>query len=177
LGGNAENLAVWLQQAYLNLRYDALRCEEIGEVAMTSPHERLDAAIEDRRLDLEMSWTEVAETARIAAVTLRNIRRGRNQPSALNKRRLENALRWTPGSVDAILAGGEPTTLGAELSDSGLADDTPPVVNHDPELKKLFDEAKDDPVLREALLSVARLREVRRRPPDNGDDSRRRQRG
>jgi transcriptional regulator with XRE-family HTH domain len=144
---------------------------------LTSEYERLDAAMDRRRLDQGMSWRELSNAAHIADVTLRNIRRGRNRPTALNKRRIEDALGWEHGSIDAILAGGEPRPLGAQLSDRAHADDTLTVMKQDPELQQLFDEAQDDPVLRAALLSVARLREVRRRPPDNDNDARRRQSG
>lgn len=62
-----------------------------------------------RRLELGMSWIQLAERAGISDVSLRNFRKGRGTPNALSKRRLETGLRWEPGSVDAILAGGDPT--------------------------------------------------------------------
>ncbi|WP_395109844.1 helix-turn-helix domain-containing protein [Actinomadura sp. SCN-SB] len=72
------------------------------------PHERLAAAIEDRRGELGLSLREVAELAGITGETLRAVRKGSNDPSPLTKRGIERALRWKAGSVEAILEGGEP---------------------------------------------------------------------
>src|SRR5690606_39965041 len=77
-----------------------------------TPHERLAQAIEARRGELGLSLREVAERAGITGETLRAVRRGSNEPSQLTKRGIERALRWAPGSVDAILAGGDPTPPG-----------------------------------------------------------------
>jgi hypothetical protein len=57
-----------------------------------------------------MTWAEVASEARITVETLRAIRRGNNQPSTLTKRGLERALQWQAGSIQAVLAGGDPAT-------------------------------------------------------------------
>jgi hypothetical protein len=78
---------------------------------MDSPSGRLDEAMDARRLDLDLNWDEVATAAGIALATLRAIRRGANRPSRLTKRRIENALQWEPGSIDAIFAGGGPTPI------------------------------------------------------------------
>lgn len=55
-----------------------------------------------------MSWRDVSRVAGMSYEGLRAIRRGDRQPTAMTKARLEDALRWAGGSVDAILAGGEP---------------------------------------------------------------------
>lgn len=78
---------------------------------MPSPHEALDRAMDTRRLDLDLNWNDVAAAARISVATLRAIRSGANRPAPLTKRRLEAALRWSSGSIDALLAGGEPTPV------------------------------------------------------------------
>lgn len=77
--------------------------------------------MDERRLDLGLSWTELADKAGLSDSTLRNIRRGRNAPSALNRRRLEDVLGWRHGSVEAILDGGEPEV--AEAADEQPASD------------------------------------------------------
>lgn len=61
-----------------------------------------------RRIALDMTWDELATRARIASGTLRGIRNG-NNPSQLTTRRLEEALQWAPGSIDAVLKGHGPT--------------------------------------------------------------------
>lgn len=78
---------------------------------MDSPSGRLDEAMDARSLDLDLKWDEVAAAARISPATLRAIRRGTNQPSRRTKRRIETALQWEPGSIDDILAGGQPTPI------------------------------------------------------------------
>lgn len=74
-----------------------------------SHHERLAGLMDERRLELDMKWEEVAAAAGIKPPTLRAIRNGTNHPSPLTMRGIDRALRWEPGSVDAVLAGGTPT--------------------------------------------------------------------
>ena len=78
---------------------------------MPEPHERLDRAMNRRRLDLRMNWVEVAKAADISYAALRAIRRGDYRPTELTARGIDQALEWEPGSTVAILAGGEPTPL------------------------------------------------------------------
>lgn len=78
---------------------------------MTSPHERLDSAMEARRVELGLEWQEVAATAKVSPATLRSVRNGTTNPSALTKKRTEDALQWQRGSIDRILDGGAPTPL------------------------------------------------------------------
>lgn len=83
---------------------------------MTPKHERLADAIEDRRGELGLSLREVAQLAKITGETLRAVRKGANDPSALTKRGIERALQWAPGSVDSVLAGGRPRAARAPRS-------------------------------------------------------------
>lgn len=76
---------------------------------MSKPPHRLDALMNARRLQLGMDWQDVADVARIRTQTLRVVRQGGNEPSDKTKYGLEVALRWEPGSVDAVLGGGDPT--------------------------------------------------------------------
>lgn len=77
---------------------------------------RLSEAMEKRRLELRMKWTQVAERADLSQAGLGAIRRGERSPSPLTRARIEHALQWAPGSVDAIMAGGEPANA-AQASD------------------------------------------------------------
>ena len=63
--------------------------------------------MEERALELGLSWREIASRAHIAYETLRDLRSGRHVPRPLTARNLDRALRWEPGSVQRILAGGE----------------------------------------------------------------------
>lgn len=80
---------------------------------MSDPHERLDAALDARRLDLDMSWKELALAARTSEATLRAYRSGARRPTGRSQRRLEDTLKWAHGSIDAILDGGEATPADA----------------------------------------------------------------
>lgn len=72
-----------------------------------SHHEHLARLMDHRRLELGMKWDEVATAAGIKPPTLRAIRNGTNSPSPLTRRGLERALNWEPGSIEAILDGGD----------------------------------------------------------------------
>lgn len=101
---------------------------------METPSDRLDRAIEERRLDLDLSLNEVAQLAKISPATLRAIRRGTTQPTPLTKRRLEDALRWERGSIDAVDAGGDPTPAGdTRFTDEPLR---PPTASEIAELRE-----------------------------------------
>jgi|SRR6266508_2654417 len=78
---------------------------------MASEQTRLDDALERRRVELRMSWRDVTREAGMSNEGLRAIRRGERRPTAVTKARIEHALRWATGSIDAILAGGEPTPV------------------------------------------------------------------
>lgn len=75
---------------------------------------RLSEAMEKRRLELRMKWTQVADRADLSGAGLSAIRRGDRSPSPLTRARIEHALRWAPGSVEAILAGGDPIDASAD---------------------------------------------------------------
>ncbi|MFJ8347679.1 helix-turn-helix domain-containing protein [Streptomyces sp. NPDC094153] len=75
------------------------------------PYERLDQAMNHRRLQLRMNWREVAEAAGVSYTALRAIRRGEYRPTELTARALDEALQWAHGSVHAVLGGGAPVSL------------------------------------------------------------------
>lgn len=73
---------------------------------MSTDADRIDAALDERRIELGLLWDDVATAAHVSYETLRNIRRGR--PSrALNKANLERALKLQRGSIDRLVAGGD----------------------------------------------------------------------
>lgn len=98
-------------------------------------HRRLDEALDSRRLDLGLSWVQLAALAGVSDVSMRNFRKGRTAPGSLSKRRIEDALRWAPGSIDAVLEGKEPT-----LADGGAA----PARATPQEIRQLIAEAQDE---------------------------------
>jgi transcriptional regulator with XRE-family HTH domain len=79
----------------------------------TGEQSQLADAIDARRLDMDLTWRELATLANISATTFDNIRAGR-VPRARTRRRIEDALSWSHGSINRILSGGEPTMAAAD---------------------------------------------------------------
>ena len=78
-------------------------------VCVTDPREALGAAIKARRLALNLSVNAAAKAARIDRATWTAAETGTRQTEAYNAGRIERVLGWAAGSIEAILAGGEPT--------------------------------------------------------------------
>lgn len=76
-----------------------------------APLERLARLMEERTRELDMTWQDVAAAGGPAVRTLNNIRNGRSVPDHATRPKLDAALRWQPGSVRAILDGGDPVPL------------------------------------------------------------------
>lgn len=72
---------------------------------MSEPHERLNKAMTARRLDLGVTWKDIAAAAQMSDVAVRSIRRGDYRPKDITARRLDEALKWPHGTVEAILDG------------------------------------------------------------------------
>jgi len=87
---------------------------ERGIMSTESEQERrklLDKAMNRRRVDLGLRWNEVADRAGMTYGNLHKIRSGATTLTDLAVRGIERALQWPPGSVEGILAGGDPTPL------------------------------------------------------------------
>lgn len=78
--------------------------------AMTTPTNRLDRRMNERRLQLGIRWKEVADDADITYQTLGQLRKGR-PVSDLTISNVERALHWEPGSIRTIQEGGAPSPL------------------------------------------------------------------
>ncbi|WP_329069043.1 hypothetical protein [Amycolatopsis sp. NBC_01480] len=63
--------------------------------------------IDLRRSQLSLTLVELATLADMSRETLRSAAQGRRMRAA-NKRRLEGALQWQPGAIDAIARGSDP---------------------------------------------------------------------
>lgn len=88
-----------------------------------SARERLARLMDERRRELGKTWDQVADEAGLTKEGLRGIRRGEGATiRPLSKAGIERALRWTPGSVEDILAGGDP---GIVASGSARISGTP----------------------------------------------------
>ncbi|MGO9352463.1 MAG: hypothetical protein ACLP3C_17215 [Mycobacterium sp.] len=78
--------------------------------------ERLGHQIVSRRVALGYrNRTDFANSLQLTARTLADIEHGLRKASPGTYAMLENKLSWAPGSIDTILAGGEPTELVSTL--------------------------------------------------------------
>lgn len=115
----------------------------------SGPRERLAQYLEDRRVELGFRWTDVAERAGLSTETLRQIRQTNSDIRPLSRKGLEDALKWSRGSIAAILRGDEPTVahagqvdLPSQVGATGAivpAADVTDAIRRDP---SLIDEAK-----------------------------------
>ena len=64
-----------------------------------------------RRVALRLQWQEVAARAKMSIAHLGRIRNNETPLTPLMAGALEDALQWSPGSVDRILAGGHPDEM------------------------------------------------------------------
>src|SRR5438105_4059207 len=81
-------------------------------MAEEEPRTRLARNIRSRRNELRLSQRLAAQRARIARNTWTSAEDGTRDLAERNYAGVETALNWTAGSVQAVLAGGEPTTTG-----------------------------------------------------------------
>ncbi len=82
--------------------------------ARPAARQRLADLMERRRLDLGLTWREVAEAGNISYEVIRAIRHGNGQIRPLSKRGIEVGLHWESGSVQAILDDSDPVPLPSE---------------------------------------------------------------
>lgn len=80
--------------------------------------ERLNTAMDARRVDRRMRWVEVAERAQMSVQNLSLIRKGKINITDLAAANLEDALEWAPGSIAAVLAGGDATLKARQRVDA-----------------------------------------------------------
>lgn len=102
-----------------------------------------------------MSWRDVASAAGLSYEALRSIRRGTRTPNAITRSRVEDALQWAPGSVEAVLADGAPTARADEPSDVETREELENEAEH-----RL---ARAEELFREGMAELARIREERQR--------------
>lgn len=129
---------------------------------MPEPHERLDRAMEARRLELDMTWTDLARAANVSPQALRSIRRGEYRPSKLTAKNLDRALHWPTGTVDEILDGADaPSTMDAA---EGILDENERLAA---EIRTLSDSG------RQAVKAfIAAWKETAENPGPDGDSRR-----
>lgn len=84
----------------------------------------LDQMLDERRLELNMRWDDVADAAGISYETLRAFRKGR-PTRALTRSKIERALQLQPGSIERAPSAGKLAPLESaqqSISDSVRAE-------------------------------------------------------
>jgi transcriptional regulator with XRE-family HTH domain len=72
---------------------------------------RLDGVMNRRRVELRLTWRQLATRAGVSYETLRAIRKGESAGGELSKANIEQALLWGQGSIASVEAGGDPLPL------------------------------------------------------------------
>lgn len=89
----------------------------------------VDSWINERRIELDLQWDELAARVGISRQALSDIRKKGSGRSS-NIQKLEDALGWTRGSIARIRAGGSPTVIvTAEERPAVVAEEEPPPVD------------------------------------------------
>jgi len=113
---------------------------------MDADRDRLRQAIEARAAQLRLRLQEVASRASMSLSTLGRVRAGVGALTPYVVASLEDALEWTHGSVQAILAGDAPTPVSRPVHD-------------DPAVAEILTSAYLTPRQKSALVSeLSRLR-------------------
>ena len=108
--------------------------------------------------------TDLANSLQFTVRTLSDIENGIRKASPGTYATLENELAWTPGSIDTILAGGEPKELVVELRR-----DHPARQSH--AVTEALSRASTDELLLELRCRIIRPRDRRRERWDDFEDS------
>jgi hypothetical protein len=126
--------------------------------------ERLGHHIVNRRVALGFrTRTELANSLKFTVRTLADIENGVRKASPGTYAMLENKLAWTPGSIDTILAGGEPKELVVKLHRP-----TPAPLSH--AVTDALSRASTDELLLELRRRIISPRHRRREMWDDWDD-------
>jgi DNA-binding XRE family transcriptional regulator len=105
-----------------------------------------------RREQLALSQNRAAKLFKGSRTTWVSWESDASRPERYNYVRIEAVLRWAPGSVAAILDGGEPTPIDQERDHSPPPLPPPPGWGIDP-----AEWARYDPIDREMILAAIRI--------------------
>ena len=84
---------------------------------------RLAELMDERRAELRLRWRDVADLGGVSYEVIRSVRNGNGEIRRLTERGVEDGLRWAPGSVRAILGGGDPRPAGEPDTLPPMSDD------------------------------------------------------
>lgn len=141
------------------------------------PHELLDQFMEERRLELGMTWKQVSAQSGVTVETLSALRKGRTNPakaSQLTRRGIERAMKWTTGGYEDALDDRRPAALAGEVAHPEHAPPAPPT-DVDPEVEDAVQRFRNLPVGKRLDAFRKVFDEVRRDldpPAEGGGQSR-----
>src|SRR6185369_5378422 len=103
---------------FVSAGLDRIRLGRWGTMAEGSDQarQRLGELVLARRHELGLSLREAARRAGIMRPTWTGMEHGSRRTAAYNFAAIERALDWRPGSIEAVLAGGQPETSLAPTS-------------------------------------------------------------
>src|SRR6478736_1940691 len=135
------------------------------DCCMDSPAlERLGHHIVSRRVALGYrTRTDLADSLQLTVRTLADIEHGVRKASPGTYAMLENKLSWAPGSIDTILAGGEPKELVVEVRRDS------PEPRYDSFSSDTLSRASTEELLLEVRRRIIRSRDRRRETWDDWD--------
>ena len=127
--------------------------------------ERLGHHVVSRRVALGFrNRTDLADSLQFTVRTLADIEHGVRKASPGTYAMLENKLAWAPGSIDTILAEGEPKELVVTLRRDG------PEPRYDSFTSDVLSRASTEELLMELRRRIIRPRDRRRETWDDWDD-------
>jgi hypothetical protein len=127
--------------------------------------ERLGHHIVSRRVALGYrNRTDLASSLQFTVRTLSDVENGVRKASPGTYAMLENKLAWAPGSIDTILAGGEPKELVVKLRRDN------PEPRYHAHTAEALSRAPTEELLLELRSRIIRPRERRRETWDGWDD-------
>lgn len=145
---------------------------------MDAVRQKLAGEMEERRRQLRVNWTEVARRAGKSPQNLLRIRNGEISVTDDAAEGIDEALYWRPGSVHAILAGGEPDPMDIPARPRRRKRaPLDPLTSSPEEIVAFLDEVRryqGEEVYRElfdATLEVHRLAEEQKRKPVTSNDN------
>lgn len=83
-------------------------------MAQSEARRRLANLMEKRRLELDLTWDQVAARGGVSLRALATARKEDREIRALTRTNIERGLDWELGSIERILAGGDPAPAGDE---------------------------------------------------------------
>lgn len=127
----------------------------------------IDQAIDARRRQLGWRWKDVYDRSGLSQETVRQIRHGLRDEAARttdSEPRLEDALGWTRGSIQAIREGGRPTLADDSSRHLAAVDQPaetyPDVVGDDPFFQHIWDYAAPEAERIGAIQGVLLVRQL-----------------